>query len=259
MLRLEMIGLARIYSPTLGRFLQTDPIGHGDGLNWYNYVGSDPVNATDPSGLKDCKPGDSSDDDDPCEVAVRARLHADNSVIGGGGGSGGSGYNFQVFRGGINDLGTLFGGSTAPVDVTVTAKRNNCPKPGNAGIVTNGIGVAFGTASYLAGKLFGTNPSVQSGPNGIRVTNSPLNFGNRAVTLGNIQIYTPRQTPQKNSASYTGAIVNIGRHEDGHSYQATALGDAYLPSVILGGLLYGDKNPLEPVLKSSWEISAGCA
>lgn len=34
---------ARIYSPTLGRFLQTDPIGYADGLNWYNYVRSDPV------------------------------------------------------------------------------------------------------------------------------------------------------------------------------------------------------------------------
>ncbi len=42
---------ARTYSPTLGRFLQTDPIGYGDGINWYNYGGTDPVNNTDPSGL----------------------------------------------------------------------------------------------------------------------------------------------------------------------------------------------------------------
>jgi RHS repeat-associated protein len=53
---------ARVYDPKLGRFLQTDPIGTAGGVNLYAYVGNDPVNLKDPSGLQTDYACDGSED-----------------------------------------------------------------------------------------------------------------------------------------------------------------------------------------------------
>jgi RHS repeat-associated protein len=43
---------ARYYDPTMGRFISEDPAGFGAGdTNLYRYVGNNPTNATDPSGM----------------------------------------------------------------------------------------------------------------------------------------------------------------------------------------------------------------
>ena len=41
----------RYYDPQLGRWLSADPIGFAGGLNLHNYVGQNPINRVDPSGL----------------------------------------------------------------------------------------------------------------------------------------------------------------------------------------------------------------
>jgi RHS repeat-associated protein len=42
---------ARFYLPSIGRFLQADPVGYAAGMNLYAYCGNDAINRTDPDGF----------------------------------------------------------------------------------------------------------------------------------------------------------------------------------------------------------------
>ena len=116
---------ARIYSPTLGRFVQTDPIGYADGLNWYNYVGSDPVNFVDPLGLE-CNDGTPGETNDDCKnhqgLKVDVTVTAGNS-------SGLGGVSGQRFggSGGTSSNGGPTLSDNEPVDVVVTAHPDQMP------------------------------------------------------------------------------------------------------------------------------------
>jgi hypothetical protein len=113
------------------------------------------------------------------------------------------------------------------------------------------IGLIYGLVGYAVGRLafslgwYSVQPRFNSGHNAVQFLNNPLTIPYAAITLGNTISYGKGTAPDHFGA-YGDPTVNIGRHEEAHTWQYQLLGPFFIPIYfICGGIVGPQRNPLE--------------
>ncbi|HEY7641623.1 MAG TPA: RHS repeat-associated core domain-containing protein [Steroidobacteraceae bacterium] len=144
---------ARVYDPTLGRFLQADPAGYDAGLNLYMYARNDPFTIKDPTGLTDydcSSPGQGN-----CDLS--AVVNAGDTIK-----YGGKTYNIASVGSGVVTFSVSVGETCGPSQ-TVVLNLESAPQPeGVEHLVSN----TAGTAGAAMGLMEHTAGETRVGSNG---------------------------------------------------------------------------------------------
>ncbi|MDZ4211147.1 MAG: RHS repeat-associated core domain-containing protein [Methylotenera sp.] len=182
---------ARYYDTDIGRFISEDPLGFQAGINFYAYVGNNPVNANDPSGL--------------CPSCVGAAYGAISGGVGG--------YiaaklanqnNFDTFK--SIGLGIVAGGAVGAFNPFASNQ---------AGAAAAAAGIARSVGTVGASAVMGGTASAVGQFGGNVVAGQPLgtNFSFGAVlgsSAGNMFSILPSQISGNLAGSIVGTSVPFG-------------------------------------------------